>query len=466
MRPSVRIATPARRMSVRDAGFLYLEQPHCPIHIGCVAVLEGQATPDDLAPRIEARLTRTPRYGQRALDVPFGVAHPTWEDDPRVDVRSHLHRWALPSPGGEAELHDTIAQLLMLPLDRSRPLWEMHVLSGLQGGRTAILQKVHHCMIDGIAGVHLLEGLFGVKATARPPRSELRVVPPPLPGPRAQLGRAVTNNLARAAEVVGRAARGLVSPSAARSAAQSLREAYDSARHLATNGVPHLPWNAPVGCRRRVALTRLPFEGVRRVRAVQGGTVNDVVLACLAGGLRRYLDAGGHSTSGFEPTALVPVNLRAPADAAALGNRISAMLVPLAVDSPDDLAGLAATRVISERLKTRAAWAGIDAVLTALEGLPAPLVARLARGLQPGRLANVIATNVPGPRETRYLGRSRVEALYPIVPLVDGIGLSLAVFSYDGWLHVGLNADADLVPDLSKLLHGIEDAFSHLVAST
>ena len=194
--------------------------------------------------------------------------------------------------------------------------------------------------------------------------------------------------------------------------------------------------------------------------------MNDVVLACLAGGLRRYLDASGHSTSGFEATALVPVNLRAPAEAAALGNRISAMLVPLAVDSPDDLAGLAATRVISERLKTRAAWAGIDAVLTALEGLPAPLVALLARGLQPGRLANVIATNVPGPRETRYLGRSRVEAIYPIVPLVDGIGLSLAVFSYDGWLHVGLNADADLVPDLSKLLHGIEDAFSHLVAST
>ncbi len=127
--------------------------------------------------------------------------------------------------------------------------------------------------------------------------------------------------------------------------------------------------------------------------------------------------------------------------------------------------GFAATRVISERLKTRAAWAGLDAVLTALEGLPAPLVALLARGLQPGRLANVIATNVPGPRETRYLGRSRVEAIYPIVPLVDGIGLSLAVFSYDGWLHVGLNADADLVPDLSKLLHGIEDAFSHLGAS-
>ena len=278
MRPSVRIATPARRMSVRDAGFLYLEQPHCPIHIGCVTVLEGEARLGDLASRIEARLARTPRYGQRALDVPFGVAHPTWEDDPGFDVRNHLHHWALPAPGGEPELNDTIAQLLTLPLDRSRPLWEMHVLSGLQGERTAILQKAHHCMIDGIAGVHLLEGLFRVKATARPPQSERRAVPPPLPGPRAQLERAVSNNLARGAEVVvGRAARGLVSACAApRSAAQSLRGAYDSARRLATNGVPHLPWNAPVGCRRRVALTRLPFEGVRRVRALQGGTVNDV----------------------------------------------------------------------------------------------------------------------------------------------------------------------------------------------
>lgn len=466
MTPSVRIATPARRMSVRDAGFLYLEQPHCPIHIGCVAVLEGETTPDDLGSRIEERLARTPRYGQRALDVPFGVAHPTWEDDPRFDARNHLHRWALPSPGGEAELHEAIAQLMTLPLDRSRPLWEMHVLGGLHGGRTAVLQKVHHCMIDGVAGVHLLEGLFSLKAAARPARSELRIAPSPLPGPRAQLERAVSSNLARAAEVLGGAARSIVNPSAARSAVQSLRQAYDSVRHLASNGVSHLPWNAAVGCRRSVALTRLPFEGIRRARAAHGGTVNDVVLACLAGGLRRYLDASGYAASGFQPTALVPVNLRAPADAATLGNRISAMLVPLAVDAPDDLARLAATCVISEELKNRQAWAGIDGFLTALEGVPAPLVALLARGLQPGRLANVIATNIPGPRETRYLGQSRVEALYPIVPLVDGIGLSLAVFSYDGWLHVGLNADADLVPDLVKLLQGIEDAFSHLVAST
>lgn len=466
MTASVRIATPARRMSLRDAGFLYLERPHCPIHIGCVAVLEGEVAPDDLAARIEEQVARTPRYGQRALEVPFGLGHPTWEDDPRFDVRNHLHRWALPSPGGEADLHDAVAQLMMLPLDRSRPLWEMHVLGGAQGGRTAVLQKVHHCMIDGVAGVHLLEDLFRAKATARPARAAIRAVPPPLPGPRARLERAVSTNLTCAAAALGRAARSLASPSAARGAAPALRGAYDFARKLAAKGVPELPWNAEVGCRRRVALTRLPFEGVGRVRASHGGTVNDVVLACLAGGLRRYLKASGHPTTGFEPTALVPVNLRAPGEGAALGNRISAMLVPLDVASLDDLTRLGRTRAISERLKTREAWTAIDAILTALEGLPAPVVALLARGLQPHRLANVIATNVRGPGETRYLGRSRVEALYPIVPLVDGIGLSLAVFSYDGWLHVGLNADADLIPDLAKLLQGIEDAFSQLVQRT
>ena len=225
-----------------------------------------------------------------------------------------------------------------------------------------------------------------------------------------------------------------------------------------------LPWNTRLGWRRSLAFSRLPLSGVARVRAARGGTVNDVVLTVLAGGLHRYLRALGRSTRGLEVVALVPVSLRRPEERHSLGNRISGMLVPLAVDPAQELPRLAATRAITERLKASAAWAGIDALLAVLDDVPAPFLAGIGRGLRSARLANVVATNVPGPRETRWLCGHRVEALYPIVPIVDGMGLGLAVFSYDGWLHVGLNADAALVPDLGKLEQGIAESFAELVA--
>jgi WS/DGAT/MGAT family acyltransferase len=204
---------------------------------------------------------------------------------------------------------------------------------------------------------------------------------------------------------------------------------------------------------------------VRSIRRAHGGSVNDVVLAVLAGGLKRTIEAYGRDTRGLELTALVPVSLRSPEQAADLGNRISAMLVPLAVDPAGEVARLAATRAATERLKTSGAWTGIDALLEVVDGLPAALVATLGQRLSLGRVANVIATNVPGPREARWLCGARALELRPLVPLADGLGLGLAVFSYDGWLHVGLAADADRMPDLEKLEREIEASFSALLAS-
>ncbi len=460
---SVQIPRPAVRMSARDAGFLYLERPNAPLHIGCVGVFDGRITCTDLAGLIESRLPRLRRYTQRALSVPLWVDHPSWQDDPAFDVRNHLHRWALPAPGGEGELGDLCAKLLALPLDRSRPLWEMHVLEGLDGDRTAVLQKVHHCMIDGMAGAQLLEVLLDERpAPPAPPRLPGPV--PALPGSGARLGRALAERLRRRAQASASLVGALARPGAVRDAAVQLGEAALTALRLASNDVPELPWNAPVGPRRRLAFTRLPMQQVREIRDTLGGTVNDVVLCVLAGGLHRQLEGRGRSTRGLKVVAAVPVSLRSPAEARNLGNRISAMLVPLAVKASSEVARLAATKRIMAALKAEAAWKGPDALLSMIDAMTPGLVALLAQQLQIGRFANLIVTNVPGPPAQRFLGPARAQALYPIVPIMGSIGLGAAVFSYDGWLHVGLNADPQLVPDLEKLKQGIEEAFTALLA--
>jgi len=251
-------------------------------------------------------------------------------------------------------------------------------------------------------------------------------------------------------------------PTEARDAVRKLRDAAFSALQLATRQLPAMPWNAPIGARRKVAFTRLSMDVVKRIRKTRGGTVNDVVLCTLAGGLHRYLRGAGIATRGVELVALVPVSLRSADEASAMGNRISALLVPLAIDPTAEVPRLGATRAATDRLKDASAWTGIDSLLSTLEGMPPALVALAGQGLSLGSIANVVATNVPGPREPRWLCGSRVEALYPIVPIVDGIGLGLAVFSYDGWLQVGLNADAGLVPDLEKLEQAIHEAFTEL----
>jgi len=453
----------ASRMTSRDAGFLYLERDHALLHIGCIAVVDGPLGAGAIVERIRARLPRLRRYAQRAVPVPLSLGHPTWEDAPGFDPADHVQRWALPEPGGERELAELAAALLARPLERDRPLWEMHLIEGLDGGRSALFQKVHHCMVDGISGAQLLDVLLDATPRTRD-YERPRLLAPPVPAAPARVGLALFDTVVRQARGAARVVSALRRPAEARSAVRRLRDAAFSAVQLATRDLPAMPWNQPVGRGRQLCFTRLPLSGVKRVRELRGGTVNDVVLCVLAGGLHRHLRANGIATRGLELTALVPVSLRRPEEALSLGNRISAMLVPLAVDPLHEVPRLAATRAVTERLKQGGAWAGIDALLGALDELPAPLVALAGKGMRLGTLANVIATNVPGPRETRWLCGRRVLALHPIVPIVDGIGLGVAVFSYDGTLHVGLNADPHLVPDLEKLAQGIEEAFAALVA--
>jgi WS/DGAT/MGAT family acyltransferase len=452
-------------MSATDAGFLYLERPHAPLQIGAVVELSGPLSVEELAQRIESRIAHVPRYAQRAMPLPLGLGHPQWEDATEFDPRDHLQRWALPAPAGDHELCQLAAQLLAQPLARDRPLWEMHLLDDAHDGRSALFLKVHHCMADGLSGVRLLDEILDVNpASGAAARGRAPAPPVQVQGTGLRVGRALGQSLRRQLHAAGSVIDAVRRPMRARATAGALRDAAWSALRLATGDLPEMPWNDRLGPRRELYFARLPLDGVARVRRALGGTVNDVVLCVLAGGLHRYLGSIGIRTRGLELTALVPVSLRRAEEGAALGNRISAILVPLPVDPEDEVARLTAMRAITERLKSASAWTGIDSLLQLLDDLPAGLVAAAARRLGRVRIANLVATNVPGPREPRFLCGRRVETIYPIVPITDGLGLGLAVLSYAGTLHVGLNADPGLVPDLEKLGSATLRAFEELRA--
>jgi diacylglycerol O-acyltransferase / wax synthase len=462
-RTARRAARLPARMSARDAAFWYLERPHAPLHIGCVEILGGPLERRRLLSRFESRLGSLPRYAQRVVAAPLGLAHPSWEGAPAFSVRRHVRASRLAPPGGESDLVARVASLLEVPLDRARPLWEVHLIRGLHGGRTAILHKVHHAMIDGMAGAHLLEVLFdGTPNPRRPGEHPARVRA--LPPFHARLGRAITDDVVEGVRRIGALTEAFIRPAGPREAAGRVWEAACAALQLAREAVEPMPWNAPVGPYRRLAFLRLPMDGVRRARAATGGTVNDVFLAVLAGGLQRYLQARGIATSRGPLAALVPVSLRDDVEAASLGNRFSALCVPLVLDATGERERLRATREATEELKMRAAWRDLDALCELAEGLPAGVVALASRRLRLAGIANLIATSVPGPRAPESFCGVPIEALYPVVPIADGIGLGVAAFSYAGGLHVGINADAERVPDVGKLGLAMEESFQALVS--
>lgn len=462
---SVSYPAASRRMSALDASFLYFERPHAPLAIGCLAVLEGTLGVSDVLRHFEARIGRIPRFSQRAVPAPLSLSHPVWEDDPHFDLRNHVHRGAVPAPGGELELCEQVAETLARPLDRTRPLWDAQLLEGLHGGRSALLQRAHHCVVDGVAGIGILEVLLDAERT---PAHAGRAGAPLGHGPARglqRLGRALAastaENVQHSLEMLG-----------------ALRHPVDLARSLAPvqevtgwtlrrmlEGPSALPWNGAIGPRRRLAFARLGLDDARAIRDARGGTVNDVVLTVLAGGLRRYLDSAAIDPRRIRVHAAVPVNVRAPDEADVFGNRIAALLVPLALAPEEETERLAVTAATTRRLKQAGGSSGVATLLAAADHLPAPVVAWAARHARIPAVAGVLASNVRGPEQPRYLAGQRVEALYPIVPVTDGLGLGLAVLSYAGVLHVGLNADADRVHDLEKLRAGVEESFARLRSS-
>jgi WS/DGAT/MGAT family acyltransferase len=456
------------RLSALDAGFLYAERPDFPMHVGALAVLEGgplfdgdRFRLDELRTTLAARLHVLPRLRQRAV-VPFPGCRPVWADDPDFDIRRHVVAVELDPPGDEAQLLDLVARLHTDRLDRAHPLWQIMFITGLEHGRVGLIEKMHHAMVDGLAGVDVASVLMDLSpdGVAIVPNGDHGDAPPPYWG--LAIG-AVLEQLGR--PVV--AARAVVG--ALRHPARSVA----TARRLgtATSGqpggllAPRCSLNERVGPGRRYAIVRHSLEDAKATASQLGGTVNDVVLAATAQGLRRLLEGRGELGRVPSVQAFVPVSLRGRTGER-LGNQVAGMLVPLAVAEADVVARFEAIAATTRALKE----AGSADVLAGLAGvadvLPEPLVVLTALGVHRQPFTNVVITNVPGPPVPLYAMGARMLETFPIIPLDRNLCVSIGVLSYAGQLNTGLTADAGWVPDLDVLARGIEEGYWELTAAT
>ncbi len=460
---------PYERLSALDASFLHLETLETPMHVGALAVFDGEPFfgPEgrfrlaEVRDLVATRLERIPRFRKRVETVPLGAGQPIWVDDERFDITYHVRLTALPAPGERHQLLALFERLQSQLLDRSRPLWELWFVEGLQDGHVGLIQKTHHALTDGVSGVDVATVLLDATPDAVVPTRPVRWRPEPPPAPARLLLDTLREHVDTATDVARRAQEAADDPQPRAERAAYLARTVAS---LADHGIvaPRTSLNRPVGRARRYGSVRVPLDDVKAVRAEFGGTVNDVILAGVAGGLGRLLESRQELTPDLTLKAFCPVSVRDEHERLGLGNRLSAMFVPLAVGEPDPLRRLAQVREATEQLKAREQPVGAAALLSIADYVVPTLLGLGARLAQYQPFFNLVCTNVPGPQIPLYCMGARMLEAYPMVPLAKNLNLGVAILSYCGYLHIGLLADRDQWPDLDVLEAGLEEAFAEL----
>jgi diacylglycerol O-acyltransferase len=455
-----------RRFSLQDAAFFYFDTDETPLNVGFAGTFEGAIPFDRFVESVASRLHLVPRYRQRAVRPPFNIGRPTWEYDPTFDIRRHIHRLRIEPPGTDSQLADLAGRLYAGRLDRGKPLWEVYMVEGLEGGRTGIVAKTHHCLVDGVSGIELLLVTLDVSRDPPPtPPPPEPYDPPAMPGRLSLLFDALWDN---ASEGLGRWAsfqKALVDlamggdTNGARNVARAAEVAIP---YFAVPTAP-APFDGAFSGGRKMACTEVSFQEVRAIRKACGGTVNDVVLAMLGGALGRYLEMHGKPTRDRAIRVLTPVNVRREDERGALGNHIAMLLVEVPVGMSDPVERLRTITERTERLKTAHIADGIESVSNLLLSMPAPLGAMLgAVGPPPNTVANIICTNVPGPMIPLYTVGHRMLSGYPMPPPLWGMGINCGVMSYNGRLYFGIVADAQAAPDVDRLREFLDQSYIEL----
>jgi diacylglycerol O-acyltransferase / wax synthase len=452
------------RLSGLDASFLHLEDASAHMHVASVMLFEGDPPPyDELLDGIERRLHLVPRYRQRLAHVPLAQGRPKWVDDPHLNLRYHVRATALPAPGTEEELQALAGRVFSQQLDRDKPLWETWLVDGLEGGRFALLAKTHHALVDGISGIDIVSVLFDVSPEpAAPADPGNRWLPRPLPSRAQLLGEALLERATVPAEVARSVRAVFRAPRRVLEGARDAAVGVGAMAWAGLNPAPPTPYNADIGPHRRFTWVRADLAQLKAIKNELGGTVNDVVLATVAGALGRHLRRRGQQTDGLELKAMVPVSVRSENEQGALGNRVAAMMAPLPVWCQEPVARL---DIVRERLKDlKAGGQAVGAqVLTELSGFAPPtIMGQASRLMSRQRFFNLVVTNVPGPQFPLYLmGREMIET-FPMVPLAKNQALGIALLSYNGHINFGLVGDFDLLWDLDELAVDLRESLVEL----
>lgn len=484
-----------RQLSSLDAQFLAMESRRVVGHVSGLAILDpstapgGEVSAASLCRLVGERIHLVPPFRWRLAEVPFGLDHPYWVQDPDFDLDFHIRETAVPPPGGDDQLAELVARICARPLDRAHPLWELYVIHGLQEGRVGVLTKVHHAAVDGMSGAEIMSILYDLEP-------EGREVPPPPEGD----GRG--ERMPRQSELLGRALLGLPRPLKALSVLPAALPRLDSvpvvgalpgalpAARLATRvaklgrgtadggvlertnvSAPRTRFNGRVSAHRRFAFTSLPLDRVKAIKDAGGVTVNDTVVAVCAGALRRWL-AERDELPGSPLVAMVPVSVRRREQMGTFGNRVSTMFVPIPTDRPEPADRLRRAHEILGSAKERHRALPADLLADASEFIPPALAARAARVtsevLASSRLAsplNLVISNVPGPRMPLYCAGARLEHNYPVSVILDGVGLNITCLSYLDRVDFGIVCDREMVDDAWSLVRALEAELAELDAA-
>jgi WS/DGAT/MGAT family acyltransferase len=454
------------RLTALDASFLEIEDENCPMHVGAVAIFDpGPLTRPEGGFDIE-RFTKfvesvlAPRYRQRLAWMPVS-SDPVWVDDARFNLHYHLRHLSLPHPGDERLLKRLAGHVMSLPLDRNKPLWELWVVEGLADGGFAVITKTHHCMVDGVGTSDLMTASMQTRPDAsvsEPKPWKPRPAPDALGMAAGELRRRTGMGLSALSAALGAVTHPLRTASAAREGVAELGETLGAAAHRTSP----TPLNIEIGPHRRFDWLRYDLAEVKEVKNRLGATVNDVVLANVAGGLRSFLIRRGEDVSDLSFRAMVPVNIRTEDESGQLGNRVATLAVPLPLGEPDPRRRLAQVVADMGEVKQSRQVAGMEAMQEISEWGLTRLFTQLARLAAISRPFNVVITNVPGPQIEAYLLGSSLREAYPLVPLYKNQALGIALFSYHGGLFWGLNADWDALPDLHVLVEALALDFQEL----
>jgi diacylglycerol O-acyltransferase len=455
------------RLSGLDASFLYLETPAQLMHVCGLIVLDPSTMPtpytfEVMQAEIDRRVKDVPSFTRKLRRVPLGLDHPIWVRDKQFDIERHVHRLALPQPGGYKELVSLCAHLAALPLDRSRPLWEMWIIEGYDDGRIVCFSKMHHATVDGVSGSNLISHLCALEPDAEPlalgdDGSHGRDA-----GPGELLARAALSTATRPVDVAR-----LLAPSA-KLVAKTVGRAREGTAMAAPFSAPRTSFNGTITGHRSIGLADISLEDIKAIKKATGTTVNDVVLAISGGALRAYLEERGELPDS-SLLATVPVSVRESSQRSSGANKVSALFAKLGTDVEDPLQRLQDMAEANKNAKDHHNAISADSLQDWAE-FAAPRTFGLAVRAYAGlRLAekhpvvhNLVISNVPGPPVPLYFMGAKIEALYPLGPVFHGAGLNLTVMSNDGHVHVGAIACRESMPDPDALVRHFPEELSRL----